>query len=316
MPCNMPPDGVAAKGRICHQFRFLLTASYCLRQITDPGSGTTSALCLNPVRRARDALASDMPAVAAPTFLYGVTFDLGATPFPFHRHDHLEIVLHARGRGISRTASGDAITFNAGDAIIYPPFLQHDRRMTSPGTCCCLHLRVPAEVAEALPQATPVRGALPPWLRHEILDLAGPHKPATAFERQALDHRIGGVLFAMLSRCSAAARGAGDPAAALADQAAALIAERFATLGRLEDLAAELGTSYPRLRRVFRQQRGISLVAWLTTVRLERAKALLAGTSLPHAEIARQCGYGSARYLNQVFRSAGGSAPGAWRRAH
>jgi AraC-like DNA-binding protein len=257
-----------------------------------------------------------MPAVATPNFFYGVTFDLGTTPFPFHRHDHLEIVFHAKGRGISRTASGDAIAFTAGDAILYPPFLQHDRRMTTPGTCCCLHLRVPPDVAAALAQAASVRGPLPPWLRHDILDLAGPHKPITDFERLTLDHRASAVLFALLSRCTAAARTASDPAAALAEQAAALIAERCATLGRFDDLAAELGTSYARLRRVFRQQRGMSLVAWLTAVRLERAKALLAGSSLPHEEIARQCGYGSARYLNQVFRTACASTPGAWRRAH
>lgn len=246
------------------------------------------------------------------TYITG--FVLPAPPMtrPMHRHPHLEIVVNLRGSGVSSTADGQELRFGPGDVCIHPAFQRHDRRFVSQGSSLIIRLLVADPVPTVLRRAHLARAPLASWVQGELQALAGPQGQLEGLARQALDHRSSAVLCALLATAEPTA--AADPDQALAERAARLIAERFARIGRLEDLARELGVGYDRLRRAFRRHHGHSLVAWLTTVRIRRAQELLANSPLGHQEIAEQCGYGSARYLNRVFRRQVGRTPGAWRR--
>lgn len=249
---------------------------------------------------------------ALATFVTGFVVPATAAAQPLHHHQQLEIVHHPASAGVSRLAGGGGLAFAAGDTCLYPPGTRHDRRLTVPGPSLVLRLlavgRLPCPFARPLL----VRGPLPAWLAHELDALTAPQAPCGALERLALDHRASAVLVALLAR--AAAPAPADPDAALVQRAERLIAERFPTLGRLEDLAAELGVGYDHLRRTFRRLRGHTLVACLTAARIRRAQELFACSRLSHQEIAAQCGYASARYLTAVFHRHTGLAPAAWRR--
>lgn len=231
---------------------------------------------------------------------------------PFHGHPHLEVIHNLAGRGVSRTADGQELAFGPGDVCIYPAVLRHDRRYASRGAALVLRLQVGGPVPAVLRRAHLIRAPLPGWVRAGIADLAGPQLAAGAYAGQARDHRCSAILCALLADSGCASQP--DPEAALVGRAAQLIAERFADLGRLEAVSAELGVGHDRLRRAFRRHRSQSMIAWLTTVRMHRVQDLLANSMLDHEEIARQCGYANARYLNRVFRKAAGMTPGAWRR--
>ena len=71
---------------------------------------------------------------------------------------------------------------------------------------------------------------------------------------------------------------------------------------RFESLAQELGVSERHLRRVVRQEFGVSPIQLLQTHRLLLAKRLLTDTALPIADIAYASGFNSLRRFNALFQ--------------
>jgi AraC-like DNA-binding protein len=82
----------------------------------------------------------------------------------------------------------------------------------------------------------------------------------------------------------------------------------------LTDLAAVLGISPSQLSRRFRAVRGITPVAYLRDLRLQKARELLTGTDDTLQAIAEHTGYRSAFYLSRVFSAHTGQSPSAYRR--
>ncbi|MBK8321767.1 MAG: DNA-3-methyladenine glycosylase 2 [Betaproteobacteria bacterium] len=71
----------------------------------------------------------------------------------------------------------------------------------------------------------------------------------------------------------------------------------------LEDLAAKLGVTDRHLRRVFKEEFGVSPVEYAQTQRLLLAKRLLTDTHLPVLEVAMASGFASLRRFNDLFKS-------------
>jgi transcriptional regulator GlxA family with amidase domain len=83
-----------------------------------------------------------------------------------------------------------------------------------------------------------------------------------------------------------------------------------ATLSEL----ARVGLMSPRhLTRLFRQATGISIRAFVTRLRLERAAVLLHDPGLSLEAVARRSGFGSARQLRRCWRHLHGAPPSALR---
>lgn len=77
--------------------------------------------------------------------------------------------------------------------------------------------------------------------------------------------------------------------------------------------AARLGVSLNDLRRVVRRAAGCAPKEYLLRVRLNRAKALLAGSDLTVAEVAREVGHHDPAYFTRVFTRRSGMSPRAFR---
>jgi AraC family transcriptional regulator of adaptative response / DNA-3-methyladenine glycosylase II len=73
--------------------------------------------------------------------------------------------------------------------------------------------------------------------------------------------------------------------------------------GSLETLATEMGVGARHLRRVLRQELGVSPVELAQTHRLLLAKQLLTETALPITDVAFASGFASVRRFNALFRS-------------
>lgn len=84
--------------------------------------------------------------------------------------------------------------------------------------------------------------------------------------------------------------------------------------GSLPQLAARVGVGERHLRRVFAEELGASPLDVAATRRLLFAKALLAETALPIAEIAEAAGYASLRRFNAAFVGTYGRPPRDLRR--
>lgn len=80
----------------------------------------------------------------------------------------------------------------------------------------------------------------------------------------------------------------------------------------LEDLAALAGVSSFHFHRMFRKVRGCTPQTWITSRRVDHAKALLR-TDVSICEAAMSCGFCSQSHLTRVFRAQTGQTPAQFR---
>ena len=81
----------------------------------------------------------------------------------------------------------------------------------------------------------------------------------------------------------------------------------------LISVAKEVGLSSAHFSTVFSQTLGRSFINYLTAMRIERAKELLATTSLKLSTIAMEIGYNEPNYFSHVFRKLEGITPKEYR---
>jgi AraC-like DNA-binding protein len=92
------------------------------------------------------------------------------------------------------------------------------------------------------------------------------------------------------------------------------LSENFSRRLVLDDLAREAGLSPTYLHGLFTGALGLTPREYLTRLRLARARELLVATSLPAADVARECGFENVPYFFTLFRKQTGLPPGAFRR--
>jgi AraC family transcriptional regulator len=83
-----------------------------------------------------------------------------------------------------------------------------------------------------------------------------------------------------------------------------------------EELAMVAGLSVSHFSRLFRQSFGCSPRAYVTRLRLDRARDLMITTDAPLSQIALACGLSDQSRLSKLFRKVAGQSPRAWRRLH
>lgn len=105
--------------------------------------------------------------------------------------------------------------------------------------------------------------------------------------------------------------GPGQPMLA---RAMVMIEQRLGEKQPLSEVAAALGISLRQLQRVFRAEIGDSPAAFIKTLRLKRAQAMLQTMKLPVTDVAMACGFGSSTYFASAYRDHFGHSPRAERR--
>lgn len=99
----------------------------------------------------------------------------------------------------------------------------------------------------------------------------------------------------------------------LVDRARMNLMERCGRPLPVEQLAEELGVSYPYFRRLFREQTGMSAKQCQMRVRIQRASDFLVNTDRSIKEIAALLGFHSAFHFSTQFRELIGSSPAEYR---
>ena len=82
----------------------------------------------------------------------------------------------------------------------------------------------------------------------------------------------------------------------------------------LSVLAEEFHLSAQYISQLFKSEIGVNFLAYLTNIRMEKAKKLLLTTALSIADISAQCGYGDYRVFTKVFKKSEGITPSQYRR--
>ncbi len=140
-----------------------------------------------------------------------------------------------------------------------------------------------------------------------LMALADPRQATPASRMAAAVH---GFVLALYDRPRSASGGE-RPAV---DQAIDAILANPTHPWSLKEVAGRHGISREHLARAFHRRVGEAPWAWITARRLERAQRLLTGTTLPMAEVARQCGYASPQVFARNLVAATGRGPRDWRR--
>ena len=225
----------------------------------------------------------------------------------------------------------------SGSFIIVPPLRWHVTRMLSEsGTRRWVHFSWSQRDFRASPimtysPGTPENGKaekVPPWLPGIILHgLVEQPRQSAALHSRIVAHGEGGVRESLARRGSLlellatllAPAGEHDGARddrALASRVRHALEEyalRRDSNASVKSALQELGASYEHAERQFRLAYGTAPVEFITSVRLEAAKALLASTDMPVAEIAAKVMLPHASYFARIFRRAYGTTPRTYR---
>ena len=82
----------------------------------------------------------------------------------------------------------------------------------------------------------------------------------------------------------------------------------------LSVLAEEFHLNAQYISQLFKGEIGVNFLAYLTSIRMERAKSLLLTTPLSIAEISERSGYGDYRVFTKTFKKYEGITPSQYRR--
>lgn len=88
----------------------------------------------------------------------------------------------------------------------------------------------------------------------------------------------------------------------------------FAQDVSLGNIARAAGISVSRLCHLFKEQTGLTVVEYLTDVRMENAKKLLLRTEKSVSEVCREVGYKNQSYFSKVFKELFSVAPSEFRK--
>ncbi|MFI8823126.1 helix-turn-helix domain-containing protein [Streptomyces sp. NPDC053431] len=239
----------------------------------------------------------------------GVGLQHGALPTVGPRTlDHHVAVLVSSGSGWYRGTDGRRTTVTAPALIWLTPGTPHHYSadpgtgwdesfvdFTGPATATYTELGYiePDRPVVPLADAAPARAVIA-----RIARAARPGNPLLEVETGAAVHE----LLVALRRARADTDADGAPLLA------ALARDAFSRLSVAEH-AARHGMTPAELRTAVRRTAGCSPKDYLLTVRLGRAKELLAGTDLPVAAVARRVGYDDPAYFSRLFTRRVGAAP-------
>ncbi|GAB1157507.1 AraC family transcriptional regulator [Paenibacillus illinoisensis] len=84
----------------------------------------------------------------------------------------------------------------------------------------------------------------------------------------------------------------------------------------LEEIAGKSNISVRHLNRIFRSYYQMTPIAYMLTLRLERACSLLKHSGLTITQISYECGFNDSNYFTRQFRKAYGVSPKVYRQNH
>lgn len=92
------------------------------------------------------------------------------------------------------------------------------------------------------------------------------------------------------------------------------IAEHYAENISLTELAFQLHYSLPYVSKCFKDETGMTFVAYLQSYRIRQASRMLLSTKLSIPEIAEAVGYRDVKFFTQIFKAATGQSPVSFRK--
>lgn len=224
-----------------------------------------------------------------------------------------------RGKGVYVDEAGVATRVDAGCFIQMPAGRKHTVEHDPDGQWAECWLTLDGRFCDELARLGAIdlsRRVLRPGVDLELVD---------RFERllHDLNHAPDAALGGTLSRAhellayafdADARRRAPHPHAAMVDTACATLGRDFDQRPDVAALAASLGLSYERFRKVFRDRVGVSPGEYRIRRRIDRARVLIAQERMSNKEVAYALGYPDPFAFSKQFKQVVGVSPEVFRR--
>ncbi len=239
--------------------------------------------------------------------LYVNVTDNGITKYPKHKHEHTEIMFYLEGDGYMYTEEGD-LPFSKGTIIIMPKGVLHG----SVSKSGFKNISVGGDFDSLLMLDRPI--CIFDNERAEARRLA-----ELLLESHNTDTQYRKILGDAYVLCLLQMLKTDAPTYSAVEEIVEKIKERaFDPNIRLVDILKESGYAEDYIRERFKTFIGKPPSAFLTQLRIERAKYLIEiyGCSQPLSKIAEICGYSDYIYFSKKFKEIVGISPRLYQKSN
>mgnify|MGYP001590632015 CR=1 FL=1 len=247
---------------------------------------------------------------------------------PLHWHNEVEVVLLERGRVTVLFGRRRYPLMPGGMAVLWGTLPHGILKATPVMLSRSLHVPLPWVLQWQLPS-----GLMDPILRGEIVQEPPRREPCTdtalmrhwqtlmdensgaAREIVLLDlqRRLRLMARSLLSGAASHGTGDADEHAGAFEKMALTIAQQYRRALKVREVTATAGLSPSYGMRLFKRMGGMSIVDYLTRIRVSMAQRLLVTTDLKIEEIARQSGFNTVCRLYIAFRRICNQTPRRYR---
>lgn len=225
--------------------------------------------------------------------------------FSRHSHPYIELIYYIEGKG-NLSVSDVHMSVSLFDTVVYPAKWPHQEDLVSERRreIICLWVDLPELRLQAPIQLHCHDGSL-----GNLFQLLFQEAKREVPDQQLLEYAMK-LLLTQILRDSSAAKAS----EVLLQRILQYIHTYYAEKITLEMLAALEHISKSYLSRQFKQQTGMTVIAYLNNFRIETAKHLLLTTAKTVNEVSYLVGFESPKYFYRAFKAATGESPAGFRR--
>lgn len=246
---------------------------------------------------------------------------------PYHEHDAVEIMYVISGK-CTVDAVGHLVTMSKGDFIVLDANVRHRLQVDKASPCRMINveftflpkvrdfpsikdLAAGSDTLQTLLRKSSAYftlkdpGDVYPTLQSLVMELdAQGSQPGVMLDL---------LLAELLIRIARLVDDGGEAGLQQADiytkQVIAYLHQHYDCDVRVRDIAAAVNLHPGYVHRVFKEATGSTIIEYLTALRIEKSKHLLATTDFPVVEIAERVGMNSSQYFSTVFKKRTGLTP-------
>ncbi len=229
-------------------------------------------------------------------------------PIPMHSHWETELVYIARGECATGFANGVSLRSTPGMVLVTPPELKHQQTNRTPD-CETYYavMNVAGKRFDTSLRTIDTAGdrLIGDWFRH-LYELGAGQGPEQA-------NALLAAIWLRLEQCEKGQHRLLNchPGLRIVLE---LLENRYREPLRIADLAERGGLSRSHLNALFRQQFGMGVNAYLSSLRMAHARRLLLNPYYNIAEIGGLCGFPDPNYFTRNFHRFHGVTPREYRR--
>lgn len=231
--------------------------------------------------------------------------DVPTYSFAAHKHNFWEVSYYYHGDG-TNTIGGVVYEFSPGTIICQPPYIEHEEKSETGYKNYFVSL---ASIGFLSDKATPL--VLTDTASGDLFNIIR----QLYYEYRINGHEIIATALtdAVVAYIAVFSRGISKRNSYVEQFERKLTANISNPEFKITDAVGELPFSVNHFRHIYERETGMPPKRRLLYMRIEQAKSLLRGSSLPVGDVSRLCGFSDQYYFSRIFKAETGLSPSRYR---